>query len=67
MCTSEVNTHTWTLDDNLQGSVLSFHRVAPRDQTWVDGLGSQHSQGLRHLTCPRGDFFSPELKLGAIR
>lgn len=33
MCTSEVNTHTWTLDDNLQGSVLSFHRVAPRDQT----------------------------------
>lgn len=37
-------------DDNLLGSVLSFHHVGRRDGTQIIRLGNKYLDPLRHLT-----------------
>ena len=39
----------WILDDNLHGSVLSFHHVGSGDLPWAARLGGKYFYILSHL------------------
>lgn len=43
--------YVWKLEDNVQESVLFFHRVGPREQTQVVRLGKGYLP-LIHLAYP---------------
>ena len=44
--------HTQKWEDNLQGWVLSFHHVGPRDRSQVGRVGSRLLYLLSYLTSP---------------
>ena len=50
MC-AHVMMHMCWVEDNLLGSVLSFHLVGFRDQIQVTVLGGKNPYPLSHLVC----------------
>lgn len=44
--------HKWKSEDNLQKSLLSFHFVGPKNQTWAVSLADKSFYPVSHLTSP---------------
>lgn len=61
---------TWRSQENLQGLVLSFHRVAPRDQTHILVAGPLPGRAisLAHLRdSKQGSLFAERVGQGYSR
>jgi hypothetical protein len=39
---------TWSSEDTLKGSAVSFYHVGPKVGIWVMGIGSKHNYPLTH-------------------